>query len=133
MEGYSAPSVEYEILDNPILNVKNKNKFPNRENRTCSVKFPVIEEEFISTFFLIDTNVVMALASNLESYNKGDRARLIIDSFSKEPMKWENIIIKGSETKGKGKKGKDKDENLNESLDNITSKLSIILFDSNLQ
>ncbi len=82
------------------------NKFPNSAIRTCSVKLPVIEEQIFSTFFLIDTNVVMVLTSNLESNNKGDRAQLIINSFSKEPVEWENIIFQGSETKDKGKKVK---------------------------
>ena len=119
-------------LDNAALNVKNMNKFPYSAIGTLSVKFPVSEEEFISTCFLIDTNVVMTLASNLESNSKGGKAKSIMTSFSKEPVKWENIFIQGSETKGKGKKDKDKDKNQNEALDNLQSKLAVILFDDNV-
>ena len=56
----------------------------------------------------------------------------ITTSFSKEPIKWENIHIQGEETKGKGKKDKDKDKGKNETLDNISSKLAVILFDDNV-
>ena len=119
-------------LDNAALNVKNMNKFPYSAIGTLSVKFPVSEEELISTCFLIDTNVVMTLASNLESNSKGGKAKSIMTSFSKEPVKWENIYIQGSETKGKGKKDKDKDKNQNEALDNLQSKLAVILFDDNV-
>ena len=119
-------------LDNAALNVKNMNKFPYSAIGTLSVKFPVSEEEFNSTCFLIDTNVVMTLASNLESNSKGGKAKSIMTSFSKEPVKWENIFIQGSETKGKGKKDKDKDKNQNEALDNLQSKLAVILFDDNV-
>jgi hypothetical protein len=74
----------------------------------------------------------MTLASNLESNSKGGKAKSIMTSFSKEPVKWENIFIQGSETKGKGKKDKDKDKNQNEALDNLQSKLAVILFDDNV-
>jgi len=121
-----------QVLDNPILNVKNMNKFPYSAIGTLTVKFPVRDEEFISTCFLIDTNVVMTLASNLESNSKGGRAKSIMTSFSKEPVKWENIFIQGSETKAKGKKDRDKDKNQNEAIDNLQSKLAVILFDDNV-
>ena len=118
-----------QVLDNPILNVKNMNKFPYSAIGTITCKFPVSDQDFVYTCFLIDTNVVLTLAANLESNSKGGKAKSIITSFSKEPVKWENIIIQGSESKGKGKKDKDKDKNQNESLDNLQSKLAVILFD----
>ena len=122
-----------QVLDNPKLDVKNLNKFPYSSIGTISVKFPVSEEEFVYTCFLIDTNVVVTLASNLESNSKGGKAKSITTSFSKDPVKWENIRIQGEETKGKGKKDKDKDKGKNESLDNVsTSKLAVILFDDNI-
>jgi Ran GTPase-activating protein (RanGAP) involved in mRNA processing and transport len=123
-------------LDNPALNVKNMNKFPYSAIGTISCKFPVDDnKEFIYTCFLIDTNVVLTLASNLESNSKGGKAKSISCSFSKEPIKWENITIQGSETKGKGNKGKkdkDKDKNQNENLDNVQSKLAVIFFDDSI-
>ena len=121
-----------QVLDNPKLDVKNLNKFPYNSVGTISVKFPVSDAEFVYTCFLIDTNVVVTLASNLESNSKGGRAKSITTSFSKEPIKWENIHIQGEETKGKGKKDKDKDKGKNETLDNISSKLAVILFDDNV-
>ena len=123
-------------LDNSALNVKNMNKFPYSAIGTISCKFPVDDnKEFIYTCFLIDTNVVLTLASNLESNSKGGKAKSISCSFSKEPIKWENITIQGSETKGKGNKGKkdkDKDKNQNENLDNVQSKLAVIFFDDSI-
>ena len=123
-------------LDNPALNVKNMNKFPYSAIGTISCKFPVDDtKEFIYTCFLIDTNVVLTLASNLESNSKGGKAKSISCSFSKEPIKWENITIQGSETKGKGNKGKkdkDKDKNQNENLENLKSKLAVIFFDDSI-
>ena len=121
-----------QVLDNPKLDVKNLNKFPYNSVGTISVKFPVSDAEFVYTCFLIDTNVVVTLASNLESNSKGGKAKSIVTSFSKEQVKWENIIIQGSETKGKGKKEKDKDKNQNEALDNLQSKLAVIFFDDSI-
>ena len=122
-----------QALDNPTLNVKNMNKFPYSAIGTITCKFPVDEnKEFIYTCFLIDTNVVLTLAANLESNSKGGKAKSIVTSFSKEQVKWENIIIQGSETKGKGKKEKDKDKNQNEALDNLQSKLAVIFFDDSI-
>ena len=122
-----------QALDNPTLNVKNMNKFPYSAIGTITCKFPVDEnKEFIYTCFLIDTNVVLTLAANLESNSKGGKEKSIVTSFSKEQVKWENIIIQGSETKGKGKKEKDKDKNQNEALDNLQSKLAVIFFDDSI-
>ena len=122
-----------QSLDNPILNVKNMNKFPYSAIGTITCKFPVDEnKEFTYTCFLIDTNVVLTLAANLDSNSKGGKAKSIMCSFSKEPVKWENITIQGSETKGKGKKEKDKDKNQNEALDNLQSKLAVIFFDDSI-
>ena len=122
-----------QTLDNPTLNVKNMNKFPYSAIGTITCKFPVDEnKEFIYTCFLIDTNVVLTLAANLESNSKGGKAKSIVTSFSKEQVKWENIIIQGSEKKRKKKKEKDKDKNQNEALDNLQSKLAVIFFDDSI-
>ena len=68
---------------------------------------------------------MVTLASNLENKNKGGRAISIMTSFSKEKVKWENIYIQGEE---KGKIKNVKNLNENKSLDNISSKLAVILY-----
>ena len=83
------------------------------------------------TCFLIDINVVVTLASNLENKNKGGKAISIITSFSNEKVKWENIYIQGEEN-SKRKKNKTEDKTQNKSLDNLTSKLAVILYDKNI-
>ena len=118
---------EAEELDNPKFNVKNLKKFPYSTIGTISVKFPIRKEVFTYTCFLIDTNVVVTLASNLECQSKGGKAKSIITSFSKEKVKWDNIFIQGEE-KTKEKKRKE-DRNQLDSLDNYLSKLAVIVYD----
>ena len=120
-----------QTLTNPKLDVKNVKKFPYIAIGTISVVFPVSEEVFEYTCFLIDTNVVVTLAANINDKNKGGKAKSIVTTFSEEKVKWENIIIQGEEAKGKGKKDKDK---RNEALEgiNLASKLAIILYDDNI-
>ena len=120
-----------QTLTNPKLDVKNVKKFPYIAIGTISVVFPVSEEVFEYTCFLIDTNVVVTLAANINDKNKGGKAKSIVTTFSEEKVKWENIIIQGEEAKGKGKKDKDKG---NEGLEgiNLASKLAVILYDDNI-
>ena len=120
-----------QAINNPKYDVKKTNIFPYSAIGTISVQFPVNEEKFINTCFLINTNVVVTLASNLENKNKGGKAELITTSFSKERVKWTNIFIQGEE-KSKGKSSKKEDKNKAESLDNFSSKLAVILYDNNI-
>ena len=120
-----------QTLTNPKLDVKNVKKFPYIAIGTISVVFPVSEEVFEYTCFLIDTNVVVTLASNINDKNKGGKAKSIVTTFSEEKVKWENIIIQGEEAKGKGKKDKDKGNEALEGI-NLASKLAVILYDDNI-
>ena len=119
-----------QVLDNPKLNVKSIKKFPYCAVGTINVQFPISDEVYEYTCFLIDTNVVVTLAANLENKNKGGRAKSIMTSFSKENVKWENIFIQGEE-KSKGKNNKS-ENNKKEALDNLSSKLAVILYDDNI-
>ena len=118
-----------QALTNPRLTVKNTKKFPHIAIGTISVKFPISDEAYDYTCFLIDTNVVVTLASNLDNKGMGGKAKSIQTSFSNEKVKWENIHIQGEEKKEKGKKDKDKG---NENLENLSSKLAVILYDDNI-
>ena len=121
-------------LNNPKLNVKNTKKFPYITIGTISVTFPEFKEEvFEYTCFLIDTNVVVTLASNIDSKSKGGRASSIVTSFSEEKVKWENVFIQG-EDYSKDKNKKEKDKAKKETLDgiNLSSKLAVILYDDNV-
>ena len=119
-----------QVLNNPKLNVKSIKKFPYCAIGTISVQFPISNEVYEYTCFLIDTNVVVTLAANLENKNKGGRAKSIMTSFSKENVKWENIFIQGEE-KSKGKNNKS-ENNKKDALDNLSSKLAVILYDDNI-
>ena len=82
-------------IDSNSLDVKNVNKFPYIAVGTLTVKFPDDDKDYQYTCFLIDTNVVVTLSSNLIDKNKGGRAKSIISTFSEEKVKWENIFIEG--------------------------------------
>ena len=82
-----------ESVNNPNLNVKNIKKFPYCAIGTISVQFYLSDEVFEYTCFLINPNVVVTLASNLENKNKGGKAKSIVTSFREENVKWENIFI----------------------------------------
>ena len=120
-----------QTLTNPKLDVKNVKKFPYIAIGTISVVFPVSEEVFEYTCFLIDTNVVVTLAANINDKNKGGKAKSIVTTYSEEKVKWENIIIQGEEAKGKWKKDKDKGNEALEGI-NLASKLAVILYDDNI-
>ena len=65
------------------------------------------------------------MATNLDNKNKGGKAELIMTSFINEKVKWENIFIQGEE---KSKKKKDQ----NESLNNSSSKIAVILYNGSI-
>ena len=115
-----------QVLDDPKLNVKNISKFPYSAIGTISVQFPIREEIFVYTCFLIDTNVVVTLASNLKSKSKGGKARSIVTSFSREKVKWENIFIQGEEISDE--KNDDKDKIQIDSSENLSFKLAVIIY-----
>ena len=115
-------------IQNPKYNVKNIYKFPYCAIGTIIVKFPISEDEFKYTCFLIGSNVVVTLASNLESKSKGGKATSIMTSFSKEIIKWENVFFQ-KEEQSQEKNNQNQDKNHNENLDNIKSKLAVILYD----
>ena len=116
-------------IDSPNLHIKNPKKFPYITIGTLTVKFPINDEDFQYTCFLIDTNVVVTLASNLNDKNKGGKAKSIITTFSEEKVKWENIYIQGENESNK----EDKNEN-KESLEkaSASSKLAVILYEDNI-
>ena len=116
-------------IDNPSLNIKNRKKYPYSAIGSISVQFPVREEIFVYTCFLIDTNVVVTLASNLDSKSKGGKAKSIMTSFSAENVKWENIFIQEEE---KLNENDEEDKIQLDSLDNLSSKLAVIIYDDNI-
>ena len=124
-------------LKNPRLDVKTVNKFPYIAIGTIISQFNEGKEQVQNTCFLIDTNVVVTLASNINDKNKGGKATSIMTTFSNEYVKLDDnhIFIQGEE-KGKKKskgKGKDKDNEPLEGLNaNENSKLAIILYDDNI-
>ena len=128
-ESFSFSQEMSTSIDSPQLDVKNPKKFPYIAIGTLTVKFPINDDDFQYTCFLIDTNVVVTLASNLNDKNKGGKAKSIITTFSDEKVKWENIYIQGEKEPNK----KDKKEN-KESLEEASSssKLAVILYEDNI-
>ena len=112
-------------IDSELSDVKNIKKYPYNTVGTLIVKFPNEEEVNLFTCFLIDTNVVVTLASNLINNNKGGKATSILTTFSEEKVKWENIFIQEDEKKKRDKK---------QSIDsiNFNSKLAVILYEDNI-
>ena len=118
-----------QVINNPLLDVKNTTKFPYGAIGTISVQFPVREEIFVYTCFLIGANIVVTLASNLKSNSKGGKAKSIVTSFSKEKVKWDNIFIQGEEILNEND---EEDKNQIDSLDNLSSKLAVIIYDNKI-
>ena len=126
--------IDYDYLyriDSPRLDVKNIKKYPYNSIGTISVQFPDSDEIFVYTCFLIDSNVVVTLASNLDNKNKGGKAKSIATSFSEEYINWENIFIQ-EEEKSNEIKEKEKDKNPKDSSDNLSSKLAVIIYGNNI-
>ena len=118
---------EIQIIHDSIktsLDVSKINKFPYTTIGTIISQFPGEKEPLQSTCFLIEKNVVVTLASNIDNKNKGGRALSIMTTFSKEKVILDNkhIYIQGEED------NKNKEE-LNSIL---PSKLAIILYDENI-
>ena len=126
-DSFNFSTEENQIITSPLLDVKNIKKYPYVTVGTVIVKFPEADKDEYYSCFLIDTNVVITLASNLEDNSKGGKAKSIITSFKDEKVKWENIIIQGE------KKDDKKKENVKtlEGADN--SKLAAILYEDNLE
>ena len=123
-----------QALNNPRLDVKKINKFPYIAIGTITSQFPG-DQVVQNTCFLIDTNVVVTLASNIDNKNKGGKAESITTTFSKEKVKIDSthIIIQGEEEKKGKKKGKEKEKSNLEGLNAaLNSKLAVILYDENI-
>ena len=119
------------IIDYPNADIDDIKKFPYKSVGTIIAKFPVSNEIFEYTCFLINSNVVVTLASNLKNKSKGGKATSIFTSFSYEEVRWENIYIQGEE-KSNGKNAQNKDKNQKEDLSNLSSKLAVILYDNDI-
>ena len=103
-ESFNFSVDENFTIISPNLDVKNIKKFPYNTVGTITVQFANFEEKMEYTCFLIDTNVVVTLASNIEKEGLG-RAKVITTTFSEEKVKSENVYIQGEQnTKDKGKK-----------------------------
>ena len=121
-DSFSFSTEVTQSIDSPALDVKNTKKFPYIAIGTLTVKFPISDDDFQYTCFLIDTNVVVTLASNLVDKNKGGKAKSIITTFSDDKVKWENIHIQDENVKKK------KDLESESSM----SKLAVILYEDNI-
>ena len=119
------------IINYPKDDIDDIKKFPYKSVGTIIAKFPVSNEIFEYTCFLINSNVVVTLASNLKNKSKGGKATSIFTSFSYEEVRWENIYIQGEE-KSNGKSAQNKDKNQKEDLSNLSSKLAVILYDNDI-
>ena len=127
-DSFSFSTEMTQAIDSPLLDVKNPKKFPYIAIGTLIVKFPINDQEHEFTCFLIDTNVVVTLASNLVDKNKGGQAKSIITTFSDEKVKWENIHIQDSDKKDK----KDKQDKQSIDVASENSKLAVILYEDNI-
>jgi hypothetical protein len=101
---------ESQSITSSLQDAKNPKKFPYIAIGRLTVLFRLLDVDEYFTCFLIDTNVAITLASNLDNPNKRGKAKLISKTFSEEKVKWENIVIKGDE---KTNKKKDKKMKLN--------------------
>ena len=129
-DSFNFSTDENQTITSPLQDVKNVKKFPYIAIGTLTVKFPSLDEDYQYTCFLIDTNVVVTLASNLEDKSKGGKAKYIKTTFSDEKVKWENVHIHGDDKK---EKKSDKKQKTTESIDNLNkSKLAVILYEENI-
>jgi len=121
-----------QVVDSSQLDVKNVKLFPHSTIGTLIVRFDSSDMDEYFTCFLVDTNVVVTLASNLNNKNKGGKAKSIMTTFSDEKVKWENIHIQNE--KKEKEKGKKDFKETNESLDSMSqlSKLAVILYEENI-
>jgi len=96
-DSFSLSDEVIQLINDPKLNVTNTKIFPYSAIGTVIVQFPVSDEIYEYTCFLISANVVVTLASNLENISKGGKAISIKTSFNKEKVDWKNIYIQGKE------------------------------------
>ena len=154
--GYENPKIEYKInyvidekdennlddsfdfsfekekdINDTYKDIKNIKKYPYNSIGTISVQFPLSDEIFIYTCFLIDTNMVVTLASNIENTNKGGKAKFMVTSFSKESVKWENIFIQEEES-NENNLNKDNKNSNEKDKDNFLTKLAVIIYDTKI-
>ena len=112
-------------ITNRRFNIKNIEKFPYSSIGILSVKFPKTEEIYNYTCFLIYSDIVVTLSSNLYKPKEGGRAISIKTSFSEKEVKWNNIYLEEN--------FEIKNENKNEEKDiNNYSKLAVILYEDNV-
>ena len=64
---------------------------------TLKVQFPLSEEYYEYTCFLIYENVILTLSTHLEDKSKGGKAKTILSSFSNKLITWEHIYLQGEE------------------------------------
>ena len=129
-DSFNFSTDDNQTITSPLQDVKNIKKFPYIAIGTITVRFPSLDEDREYTCFLIDTNVVVTLASNIDDKSKGGRAKTIKTTFSNEKVKPENIHIQGEDDK----KEKKKQKTTTETLDNLSkgSKLAVILYEDNI-
>ena len=102
---------ESQTITSSLQDVKNPKKFTYIAIGRLTLLFRLLDVNEYFTCFLIDTNVVITLASNLDNPNKGGKAKLVSTTFSEEKVKWENIVIEGEEKTNKKKDKKKENEN----------------------
>ena len=94
-----------QTLTSQLQNVENIKEYPYIAIGTITVRFPELEKDLEYTCFLIDTNVVVTLASNI--IKNGVRAQIIKTTFGDEEVKLENVVhIQGEDIKEDEKKKK---------------------------
>ena len=98
-------SADNQTLTSKLQNVENIKEYPYIAIGTITVRFPELEKDLEYTCFLIDTNVVVTLASNI--IKNGVRAQIIKTTFGDEEVKEENVVhIQGEDIKEDEKKKK---------------------------
>ena len=131
-DSFSLSDEVIQLINDPKLNVTNTKIFPYSAIGTVIVQFPVSDEIYEYTCFLISANVVVTLASNLENISKGGKAISIKTSFNKEKVDWKNIYIQGKEISNEENDEEKEDINRKVDLDKLSSKLAVILYDSKI-
>ena len=122
--------IDNGIIASPLLNVENIKKYPYIAIGTITVRFPKLEKDLEYTCFLIDSNVVVTLASNIKDKNKGGRATKIKTTFSDEEVSSENVHFQEEDSKKDEKKEKNAERI--EMMDIGSSKLAVILYEKDI-
>ena len=130
-DSFNFSTDESQTILSAQQDVKNVKRFPYIAIGTLIVRTSN-DEELLYTCFLIDTNVVVTLASNLMDHLKGGNtlAKTIYTTFSDEKVKPENIRIQGEEKNGKKNEKKKETKQTLENENN--SKLAVILYEDNI-